>query len=569
VTDTALLLTRPAEEDLPERLEGLLAFFGVPSERKTPTQFLASGNSDNARLFCAADTFLEIAAALEANPAVATKIHSAFVCAGNNLAELQYLAQKLSGDASAKLLEAGSGTEWEVTDKFPEFCRSMSGLRMKGGGGKTLSFDDKQSGTKKILFGNNGPAFVRFEFSGVPIFLSTAGVIDVSAPLSARDFDIRVHLLAALPAVLFAQWAFAETCWQPAELCACMVIDDPLLTPHYGFLHYDRLLGLMERYGFSTSIAFIPWNWNRSSRKTVKLFQEHSNRFSVSIHGCDHTGGEFGGRNRERLAWRSRQALQRMAMHEKLNNLPHDRVMVFPQGVFSEASMDVLKRTGFVATVNSEVASADPQPRAVSVADYWSVAVMNFGSFPIFTRRSPWMGVENLAFDILLGKPCLICVHHNDFHDDARHVEEFLKRLIRLNVKLRWTSLAEVARRSFRQRDISADAVEVEIFSSEARMETQSAERRTFRIRKRESVPESINEIRVGNKPVKWTAAGNEIVFETELNPGAKQTIAIAFSEPAESSFRGETLSYRLKATMRRRLCEFRDNYLKQKIFSE
>ena len=83
--------------------------------------------------------------------------------------------------------------------------------------------------------------------------------------------------------------------------------------------------------------------------------------------------------------------------------------------------MAVLKRGDFIGTVNSEVISTDPQPRPITIADYWNVAVMNYSDFPIFTRRYPWAGVENFAFDILLGKPCLVVVHHNDCHDDCRH----------------------------------------------------------------------------------------------------------------------------------------------------
>ena len=569
MNEKALLLAGVAEKTSAERLEKILAVFGVPSERQTAAEFLAGSGSDQARLLCTAETFLEIAAVLEKNPDAAKKIHSAFVFAGNDPSALQKLAQAISGDELAKLVQTGKGTEWDVTDKLPEFCQSMSGLRVAvQNNGAALVFDGKKSGAEKIVFTSAGAAFVRFEFYGIPVFLSTAEVIDVTAPLAARDFDIRVHLLSALPVVLFVKWAFAEICWQPAETCACLIIDDPLLTPRYGFLDFEKLLGLMERLDFSTSIAFIPWNCERGSRKTTELFRNHKNRFSISIHGCDHTGGEYGDRDRDRLAWKSRQALQHMARHATRTGLPHDRVMVFPQGVFSEAAMSALKHGGFIGTVNSEVVSADPSPCMISVADYWGVALMNYSDFPIFTRRCPWLGVENFAFDILLGKPCLLCTHHNDFHDDGRHVEEFMARLVKLNAKLRWTNLAEVARRSFRQREISADAVAVEMFASEARVKNNSAQKKTFRICKRESASEAIQEIRVENQPVKWTAQENQICFETELNPGAQKTIVITFKALAVGNFSGESLGYRVKATVRRHLCEFRDNYVRQKTFS-
>jgi hypothetical protein len=286
----------------------------------------------------------------------------------------------------------------------------MSGLQTETNSAETaLVFDERKCKATKIISSGSATAFARFEFRSFPIFLSTADVIDVDKPLSAAVFDVRTHFLSAVPIVLYVKWAFAETCWQPYETCACLVIDDPPLRPRYGFLNFEHLLGLMERVNFCASIAFIPWNWNRSAQGTVRLFKENPKRFSISIHGCDHTGGEYGSHNRDWLAWKSTQALNRMTRHELKTGLPHDRVMVFPQGMFSGAAMGVLKHIGFIGVVNTEVLSVDAPPRPVTIADYWSVAVMNYNDFPIFTRRYPWAGEANFAFDILLGKPLYRC----------------------------------------------------------------------------------------------------------------------------------------------------------------
>jgi len=368
---------------------------------------------------------------------------------------------------------------------------------------------------------------------------------------------------------MYVKWAFAETCWQPPETGACLVIDDPLLHPRYGFLNFQRLLDLMERVNFSTSIAFIPWNCNRSAQKTVGIFQKNPKRFSLSVHGCDHTGGEFGSRNSGRLAWKSRQATQRMARHKSKTGLSHDPVMVFPQGVFSEVAMAVLKRGDFIGVVNSEVVSTDPQPRQIKIADYWDVAVMNYSDFPIFTRRYPWAGVENFAFDILLGKPCIVVVHQNDCHDNCHHIVEFVERLNQLNANLHWTNLAEIVRRSFRQREISPGVVEVKMYGSEARIENSSGDKKVFRIRKCESAPETIKEIRAAAQPVKWNAAENQVAFDAELNPGESKTITIAFNETSGEGFAGESLNYKAKTMLRRYLCEIRDNYVMRKLFSQ
>ncbi|HEV2693553.1 MAG TPA: hypothetical protein VG347_11715 [Verrucomicrobiae bacterium] len=569
----ALLLAGPSDSVAAGRLKKILAVFGVECAQMTVTEFLTAGTGEKLRVLCAAATFAELVAALakdaEAANAWSNRAHSVFVMADGNPDALAMVAQGITGSSS---IVPAAGVDWQVTDALPEFCQVMSGLpatALTENPTSVLALDAAASKAVKIIFNHSGAAFVQGEFRSVPVYLSTGGLLDVDAPLSGRVFDLKQHFLSAVPVVLYVKWALAETCWQAPETAACLVIDDPLLRPRHGFLKYQHLLDLMERVNFSTSIAFIPWNWNRSTRKIVRMFKDNPGRLSLSIHGCDHTGGEYGSRNRDRLAWKSRQAIQRMGRHQAKTGLAHDPVMVFPQGVFSGAAMSALKHEEFIGVVNSEVISADPPARPVTVADYWNVAVMNYSDFPIFTRRYPKAGVENFAFDILLGKPCIVVTHHNDFHDDYRYLVDIMEKLNKLNTRLRWTNLAEVVRRSFRQREIVPGTVEVELYASEARLENMSAKKKLFRISKREAAPDTIKEIRAGSTPAKWAAADNRIAFEIELGPGESRTIAIAFRENNVSAYPGETLKYRVKAMVRRYMCDVRDNYVLRKSYSQ
>jgi hypothetical protein len=248
--------------------------------------------------------------------------------------------------------------------------------------------------------------------------------------------------------------------------------------------------------------------------------------------------------------------------------------MVFPQGVFSKSAMLALKGSEFIGVVNSEVISADSERCPIKIRDYWSVGLMNYDNFPIFTRRDPWQGVENFAFDILLGKPCIAVVHHNDCHDDCRHVVEFIDKLNRLNAHLAWGDLGTVVRRSFRQRKLSSNAVEVEMFGKEILLENTGDETKYFCVRKRESAPGQIEAIRAGIKSVDWTNAPDGISFRIKLKPGHSQIVRIAYRDLSangigpENSFAGTDVVYWAKATVRRYLCEIRDNYVMGKTFS-
>jgi len=67
--------------------------------------------------------------------------------------------------------------------------------------------------------------------------------------------------------------------------------------------------------------------------------------------------------------------------------LHHDNVMVFPYGIFSPEAGLALKENGFFAAVNTDVTPADLASNETTIADLWSVAILRYGGFPIFTRR--------------------------------------------------------------------------------------------------------------------------------------------------------------------------------------
>ena len=258
--ETALLLVEPADVSTAGRLEKVLAIFGVPARRLTVPEFLASIGTANggskSRLLASAATFLKLVEALEKDSNAGStwqkNVHSAFVLSEKETVSLTQLARHLTGDAKASLAKVSQGAEWIVTNESAEFCKSMSGVQVSAtnGADSALVFDETKTGAKKLITTQAGAALVRLEFQTVPIFLSTAGIIDVEAQLPARVFDIRTHFLTATPTVLYVKWAFAETCWQPPETGACLVIDDPLLKPRYGYLKYQQLLKLMERVNF-------------------------------------------------------------------------------------------------------------------------------------------------------------------------------------------------------------------------------------------------------------------------------------------------------------------------------
>jgi len=572
--DQAILLDDTADSLPYQRIAKLLSFFGVSWRRLTLSQFIADAAAklvvpEKCRIFSSAGTFLRLLEACnhrpESMPHSHQNIHSAFVFADGDPQVLEKLVQLLAGDERAELRHIHSGGEEFVVANDTEFCGIMASLRVPVSSPNDdvcLVSNIGDTGALSLISSASGSIFLKLQCGDVPVFVSTsAEIIDIDRKLTTQNFDVRAQFLSAVPVVLYIKWAFAETCWNAPQANACLVIDDPVLKSTHGFVDFQQLLSLMKRHNFSTNVAFIPWNWRRSAPEVVQLFRENPAHYSLSVHGCDHTRGEFGSSDRQRLYWKTQQAIERMTQHQSITGISHDRVMVFPQGIFSEAAMDVLRRTGLIASVNNDVISADPHPRAITVSDVWDIAVMRY-SFPLFTRRYPWEGIENFAFDALLGKPAIAVIHHDYCSDHCARLVNFIQRLNALHRAPTWRNLGEVVRRSCRQREVSLGAVEVQMYGTELRIENRSEQPKRFLIKRRDHEASAIQRICAGAQEISWKPVNGHIELEIELNPGENQVIQIRFYDAAEKRRSGDNLPYRLKAMLRRYLCEVRDNYI-------
>ena len=577
MNDSAVLLSRSGPSSEGGRIARLLGFFGIPCGDLPMTDWLArdggSGDSSRVKLFCSSDVFAELLENCERHVETMrlwrARVHSVFVYAGQDCSSLQDLVRRVTGDEAAAVHQGASPTsQWNVSGALPEFCGPVSGLCVSGRE-EECGAEFASAAVAGIISTNRSAAFFKAESHGVPVFLSTSSkIVDLDTPITTGNFDIRDHFLSAAPIVLYIKWAFAGICWKAPESSACLVIDDPLLKPQYGFLRFSDLLDVMRRHDFSTNIAFIPWNWRRSTASVVRLFEENPERYSLSIHGCDHTRSEFGTRDAELLAWKVKRASERMASHESRTGIRHDNIMVFPQGVFSGEAIRALKCAEFIAAVNTEVISADPEPPVIRTSDVWDVAIMNYHRFPIFARRYPSQGVENFAFDILLGKPCLIVIHHGFCRDRCEHLAEFIQRLNALNCRLSWGSLGGVVRGACRQRERSAGVVEIEMYASELVVTNHFEQGRRFAIRKRECEPSSVKEVLVESRPTAWECDAGELRFDLDLDPGQRAKVWVRFKERVGSGRRyPESLRYKANTLLRRVGSEARDAFLARVSF--
>ena len=568
--EKALLLTAdyPSADD--QRAERLLEFFGVRYLKRRAAELGLPENksAEKYRLVCSAHSLARVMGNLQnasgnAN-LLARQIHSVFLYSNGDPVAVANTVSQLSGGTISIRRGAGRVTQWHIANDPDGMCGVMRDLRIQPSAIylRTGDFFHTDGGSlTPLIAGEDKAAFLKLTWNGLPVFVSSERLIDIDAELTTFNFDIRDHFFSAVPLVSYIRWAFPCSSWHAPEASASLIIDDPLLKPTHGFVDFQELLSLMKRHNFSTNVAFIPWNWRRSAPEVVRLFRENPEHFSLSVHGCDHTRAEFGSPSQQRLYWKAQQALERMNRHESITGISHDRVMVFPQGIFSEAAMSALKRTDLIASVNNDIISADRHPRAITISDVWDIAVMGY-TFPLFTRRYPWEGIVNFAFDALLGKPAIAVIHHDYCSDHCARLVKFIEQLNALPSAPTWRNLGEIVRRSYRQREVSPRAMEVEMYGTELRIENLSGQSKRFLIRRRESEPSAIQRIGTDGQEITWRQINGRIDFEIELNPGENQVIKIKFHDLTGKERNGDSLPYKLKTMLRRYLCEMRDNYV-------
>jgi len=482
--------------------------------------------------------------------------------------------QSLWGDRKLSLQDPPSDKlPLQISDQLADFAGPMAGLTLS----VQLTGEDGLLGGipsagdamfTSIISAPGAAVFVNFQRDGASIFFcATSQVVDIDQPVSRGFYDVKDHFCSAVSLVMFIKFVFRDVAWRPQELSACLIIDDPLLKLNYGFCDFSKLRELMKQNQFTTNIAFIPWNWRRTSAAAGKFFNDQSGLFSVSIHGCDHTAGEFASTSPEVLQGRARLARSRMRSHETRTGIRHDVVMVFPQGAFSSGCPEVLKRNGFIAAVNTEIAPMDSQNVRTRIRDVWDVAIMAYGDFPIFTRRYPFHGLENFAFDLLLGKPCLIVTHHDFFKDGGVALLELIKKINSLNCSLEWQPLGQVVRTACRVRPTGKDREEVEMYGNELLVGNHSDRTMDVTIRKRQSQNDLVSEILCGEKAIAWASEAGYFMFVERIAAYEEKRFRVSYQEQSTQGIPPRSLRLELNVAARRILSEIGDQYLSTNRF--
>jgi hypothetical protein len=495
-----------------------------------------------------------------------TKASSVYVHGFRNDERSTKLLRFLTGNPRATIRPIQTGeTVMTVAEDYPAMCGPMSGLRVSTTlrePGCVFDVGSNREAFQSVIRADQGDVLLGVTYTRVRFYLSTLSrTIDIGA-LARSYFDVKQFFCETVPPIFYLKWAFRHMISNPVPINASLIVDDPPLKRRYGFLHFREALDLMDRHNFSTTIAFIPWNWRRTDPETLRLFQRHPKKLSLVVHGCNHTASEFAERSPAALNRMIGASKHRMESFRRTASCEADRVMVFPQGEFSPEAGRALKLNGFLAAVNTEVLPAKRAPNETTISDLWNVAIMRYGTFPIFTRRYAAHGIENFAFDGLLGKPCFIAAHHDIFRDHAANLVDLVARLNSLNWNLVWRPLGDAVRRSFAFRRLHDGTTVIQMFASTLVLENPRAYAHDTLLLKQEADPECVQAVSVNQKSAGFNVDGGHLRICLTTLPGETAAVDVAYRNTAQLTPARNSFRTMIKVVAHRHFSEFRDNYL-------
>jgi peptidoglycan/xylan/chitin deacetylase (PgdA/CDA1 family) len=405
------------------------------------------------------------------------------------------------------------------------------------------------------------PVFVRIN-NGLQEIYFSASNMPSTVPVTADPYREPSVFVSLAPEMMFLRHAAGERAWHSPGHYANLTIDDAWLREPYGYVDYENLLREMNQHNFHTTIAFIPWNFDRSQPVVVSLFRTHSDRFSICVHGDNHDHQEFGSYSERPLDGQTydiKQALARMAKFHELTGLGFDPVMVFPHSISPQETLAVMKRYNFWATANSlNVPMGSEAPEGADFA--LRTATMKFGDFPSLRRYS----VEapgppsQLLVDGFLGNPMLFYGHQAFF---SAGIDAFNKTADRVNgiaPDTEWRGLGYIAQHLYLERLRDDGNYDVKTFSGIVWLKNRSPKDATFFVTKQEDFAVPLT-VEINNETISFERSGSQLQLQVTIPAGESRQVAIKYRNDLDlAAINISKDSFRITAI--RHLSDFRDD---------
>ena len=412
------------------------------------------------------------------------------------------------------------------------------------------------------------PVLVRTHFQGTEVFFAPQmNLIDrswIGKPAVAPQ-----AFSSVAPFIIFLSYAAGDRAWHLDGHYANLTIDDAWLTQPFGKLDYLGLLREMKQHGFHTTLAFVPWNFDRSHQSLVTLFQSQPDYFSICLHGNDHKHREFGEYRVNPLQQQTadvKQGIARMERFHTLTGLPYDRFMVFPHGVAPQETFAVLRRYDFLGTANSQnVPLGTPFPsdplfvlRTYTTAYGGLLSLYRYAAMPEVSRL-------NIAIDAFLGNPLLFYSHENLFAGGIGAFNSQAEAVNEIQPTTQWKGLGYISRHLYLTRSRGETAADVRMLTNEMELTNQSGAERDFYGEYDNTSGAPIRSVTVDGRPLSVTRVvtrvNDKLRFHVSI-PGHESRMVLIRYENDMDVLHERTAKGSLYVACLRWTSDFRDVYL-------
>jgi hypothetical protein len=377
------------------------------------------------------------------------------------------------------------------------------------------------------------PVFIEATLNQQRVFLDCTMPPASESVAKANETSVVSAFAEIAPAMMFIKYSAGERGWHALHHYANLTIDDPSLQEPYGFLDYKSLLVEMERHNFHSTIAFIPWNYDRSDPEVVSLIRNHPERFSICIHGNNHDHKEFtdyGSKPLDVQVAALRQSLARMDRFQALTGIPYDKVMVFPHSIAPEKTLEALRSYNYLATINSNNVPMD-SARPPGLLFAMRPVTLSFGGFPSIIRYSAAVPTSNylIGIDEFLDNPLFLYCHHELFESGMGAFDGVADRVNRLEPDTRWRGLGDIVRHFFLVKLRDDANYDVLAFSTSINLENISGRDSVFYVRKVEFGHPAVASVVVEGQTCPFQLHDGNLDFNLSIPAGHARSVAIQY----------------------------------------
>jgi hypothetical protein len=405
------------------------------------------------------------------------------------------------------------------------------------------------------------PVFIESNLHQQPVFLaSQTGSYDGMPERNAENLVSAFTEVA--PEMMFVKHSAGERGWHALHHYANLTIDDPWLREPYGQLDYRGLLAEMEKHNFHTTIAFIPWNYDRSQPDVVSLVRGHPERFSICIHGNNHDHKEFTDLRSKPLAVQVadlKQSLARMEKFQLLTGIPYDSVFVFPHSIGSEKVLEELKAYNFLATINSSNVPMD-SPRPASLLFALRPVTLGFANFPSIMRYPADMPSPNVFIRIneFLDNPLFFYTHHDFFTSGMKAFDGLADEVNNIEPGIRWRSVGDIVKHLYLVRLNNDSNYDVLAVSSNLQLENPTARDLVFHVRRQDTGSPAIASVAADGQQYPFQLNNGYLDFNVPIRAGEARNVVIKYQNDLDVAAI-DTSKNSLRVHLLRTISDYRD----------